>query len=600
MCKSSWTRPEKILFGILFACTVAVVFARAFFGVETTDEALYASDALLVTQGAVPYVTLLFQGSGASLLPAALIALYKLFVGGTQGIILFLRVGYLLVKLASLFAVYWLLRKQIQPFFLALALLAMFPYSLSNVIGFSYNTVPLLFFLPACALSCQALPQEVVPSKRALFMSASAGCLMALATYSHLAMVFTAVFMVGLYLVCALRHRRRFKLLLCFCGGGLATALAMFVYMVFATGGLSSVAEGLRLTLSSGFFSLDSNSFIDKLRSYGLWLPYLQRFIYCFLPCLAAVAALVYAARKKVLAFTTKQGWLLALSFASLVFLLVCAVRFVLGLEPGLQSVWTMCAPVLAALPFLVFPCIKENRAQAKSLLWTFHLPMCFFGIANALPSVGLPYGRIMLLTPAACLSAVFIGYAFCDTFPQLRLLFRRSIPAALYAAVVLGASLSSLCSFVYRDEPIQFLRHRVETGMYAGLYTTSERADDLQTLETTIRSVTTDGERVMFMDAVPFGYLMTNARACAPSSWDLMFYDYKQNDPTLPLGYFDLTGHTPDKIIYIRTGQYSDTVSIEAPGYLFNEYVHKYYDKIQSIENISKQIYVYQRREGT
>ena len=82
----------------------------------------------------------------------------------------------------------------------------------------------------------------------------------------------------------------------------------------------------------------------------------------------------------------------------------------------------------------------------------------------------------------------------------------------------------------------------------------------------------------VLFMDLAPEAYLMTNAKHCAPSTWDMTLYAYGFNDDFLLQSYFDVSKQQPTKIIYVEMATYDETPSIEIDEYNFTKYVKANY----------------------
>ena len=90
--------------------------------------------------------------------------------------------------------------------------------------------------------------------------------------------------------------------------------------------------------------------------------------------------------------------------------------------------------------------------------------------------------------------------------------------------------------------------------------------------------------DSVLFMEVVPMAYLMTNARYCTPSTWDIMLYTYGFNDDTIMKRYFETVGEMPDYIVYIDTGR-DACLSIEKDDYLFTQFVLSNYEKQSETE---------------
>lgn len=150
---------------------------------------------------------------------------------------------------------------------------------------------------------------------------------------------------------------------------------------------------------------------------------------------------------------------------------------------------------------------------------------------------------------------------------------------------IVLVALLSTLLlkssyEFVYRDAEIKALDTKVSEGIYKGIYTTEERADTLVKMEEYLSEKVNKDEKVLFMETVPFAYLMTEGISWAPSTWDISLYTYGYNDDTLYQEYFKMKGDYPDKIIYINSGR-DAIMSIDVPDYKFTQFVNKQYTLI-------------------
>lgn len=134
--------------------------------------------------------------------------------------------------------------------------------------------------------------------------------------------------------------------------------------------------------------------------------------------------------------------------------------------------------------------------------------------------------------------------------------------------------------SLVYRDQPIAYLTAKVDYGIWQGCYTTMERAENVKLLEQYIDSITEGDDDVLFLDQVPFAYLMTDSIACTPTTSDAMAYTYRVNNSEIMCEYFESVGKVPDKIIYIDFGRDRE-LSIDS-DWKFNEFVNKNYEFVE------------------
>lgn len=114
------------------------------------------------------------------------------------------------------------------------------------------------------------------------------------------------------------------------------------------------------------------------------------------------------------------------------------------------------------------------------------------------------------------------------------------------------------LWNTVYQDDPISQLTYQVESGVYKGCYTSSERGHAIETVEQNIKDQTEENETVFFADLFPTGYLMTDSRYLAPTTWDPNMYRYGFQDSDILFSYFELKGKIPDKIAYINSEGHS------------------------------------------
>ncbi|MBD5448561.1 MAG: hypothetical protein HDR28_00060 [Lachnospiraceae bacterium] len=166
--------------------------------------------------------------------------------------------------------------------------------------------------------------------------------------------------------------------------------------------------------------------------------------------------------------------------------------------------------------------------------------------------------------------------------FGILWICFQESARAVRQAAIMLAVVMIILqCyidfNYVYRDDPFRELHDKVETGVYKGIYTSSDRALDLPELENYLDTVVSDDELIAFRDNAPCAYLMKNQNICDVWTWDALQYERGNKKPLRMYSYYKAKGMIPDKIIYVDFGR-TEKLSIEDPDFLYNEFVEQYY----------------------
>ena len=121
---------NSIFFIAIIWCAVEtiVVFLRAFYGTEVTDEAFYLSTAIQVLQGRVPLVNIWFIGSGSALCYSWIVGVYRLLVPDLEGIFLFSRVVFHLIRMGILIYGFIVIKKRISDLKAILIIGMMIPF----------------------------------------------------------------------------------------------------------------------------------------------------------------------------------------------------------------------------------------------------------------------------------------------------------------------------------------------------------------------------------------------------------------------------------------------------------------------------------------
>ena len=252
-----------------------------------------------------------------------------------------------------------------------------------------------------------------------------------------------------------------------------------------------------------------------------------------------------------------------------LVFLLLGTLQYLFTNNFKVLTYWGWFEPIVLHL-FLP----KSARRKQISLFAFINI---LYSLVFVFSSFGNVYGfgtREYWLYIPLILSVVSVFSRNMESI-QVKVSFR----AAVIILSLLMIKLS-FC-FVYRDEAINNLAARIESGVWKGLYTTRERALAVTELEDYVKEITEKDDNVLFMDWSSFGYLMSNGKACTSSAYDAMQYSYDVNNPEIMYDYFNLTESVPTKIIYIDFGR-DEILSIEDEHWGFNQFVDYNY-KLQS-----------------
>ncbi len=139
---------------ILALCFVGMI-NRVRFGIDFTDETWYVAELYLVAKGAVPYSDLWSQAPGFTIPLALFFRMFLEINGGAEGIVLFLRVLYVIWTFFVIILV-WRLCKKI-PLLLYLPMLAI---CISSLFDINYNTIGVYYSFFALALLFVREPEK--------------------------------------------------------------------------------------------------------------------------------------------------------------------------------------------------------------------------------------------------------------------------------------------------------------------------------------------------------------------------------------------------------------------------------------------------------
>jgi len=555
---------------------LAASFHRLFFGVEITDEAYCIAESRLVAQGGVPFVNNWTQAPSHVILYFWLVPLYESLSGSTEGLFLFMRIAFWTVKLLVLGAVFFTMRKHINPRVLLLFLLPFVPFSPFNINMFSYNSLQFFLLLLAQALVVRFFIGDGCSSlanKQAIWI----GAVLALTCLAQPSSIILVVYFLGLLIAVQTYRRKPVTPILFFVMSGLIVAAVVAAALSMVGGGFFRLTEGIRVAIADNpYFSIEKAPASDAFaRVTGIIRQHLLTMLLSASIFVFGVSCRIYSIKTKR-SLPREQEVTRAVVWVFLVVVTLYVVLLVLKYAPTEETAYSHVECALFPVPLALMPLLpKCHRRTGSALLLSIWAP-CMISLAVVAVSswTGL-HARFYLLYGGAMLSTVFF-YLALEGFKKDTDKASLAGSAALSVVVILSACVQPYMYF-YRDAPFVKLECVVETGVYRGLHTTKERSESLIALEAELRAITNYGDDVLFMEVVPMAYLMTDAAFCAPSTWDAMLYSYGFKEDKIMQKYFQSVGKVPNKIIYIDTGR-DAVLSIETDDYQFNAFVNENY----------------------
>ena len=523
------------------AVALALCEARLFFGVDFTDEAFYVAVAYRFALGGTPYLDeLSVPQTTVAVLLAPPVALYHAVVG-RGGLVLFVRELHFVLALGLGSAVTLALRRPVggaSALLVAVVAVAFVPYAIPSV---SYDSAGCELFTAGSLLVWWSRSEPRV--------RLAAGLVLGLAGFVY-PPLFPAVALCCL-LSLALADGRGRSLLLRAVAPALSLPLLGFGGLTARAGPGHVLADYHR----AAHYYAEAGG-LSKLRE--IETQFRHSFVW-WMPLAAALLVLLCARIRR---------------WSRLSALLVVVLP--LGLLPAHPLRYTASLAFVEDAGFLALSLLvlARGRREARELMLLVWLPALAGGMLTAYASTngGIDFG--VGFFPALIVTLVLASWAL-EGVNVGRLAFA---PALLVAAAMLVIGVIP----VYRDGPLWTLGTRVASGPYAGIATSSGKAQFLIRLETDLGPVS-PACRIAFFDDFPAGYLLTSARIDANEVWttslprtltgtydtELVRYFYRHGLPNIVVvmrripyslpGVWQSEGYAPDNplLVAVRASSY-------------------------------------------
>ena len=554
--KIAKTASDIIAAALLFVSAVSIII-RLFFGVEITDESFYVADTLAALHGNTPYVlNNFFLGSGFVFLPLPLYFLFERFVPSGEGIVLFSRICFVVFHFLCIFLTARIIKKHFSFRGALLFAACMLPCINLAIINFNYNTIPLDMLCLTQAIVFDSLEGENTHSRISLFL---AGILSALSVFSNPAYV--CAILISIVLI-SLRSPadKRLTNVLFYLAGGLLTVAAVLIPIAVRYGS-SMLAEGF-VSLLTEKFPRESGSKLSFYQKIDVLIDTARPIALLYvLSALAELicSAFVYKKTGKKTDHTTRiAAWIALGSLSNILRTLFLGLDYIHLYELGIAAFF--------CLTLILF---SGRIRDYRFALYLCIYPLFFSILEYFVTTTGLTFRF------GACLPALFC----------LLMLANERGGKSTKTLAVLSMVLCILFQvFIlyhqpYREEAIQKLDTRVESGAYKGLLTTKDKADEIVMLEEYLNTLVGEDDYYAFRDCFPGGYLMVHSgKMCDITSWDVLKYSYGLNTPAKLFDYYRRRGAVPDVIVYVNFDR-DPILSIEDDRIRYNDFIHKYYD---------------------
>ncbi len=501
-------------------CFLAVVFIiltiRSMYSFCQTDESFYAALINRVWNGEK---MVLDEWNSTQFYVPLLLPFYGLFVsvnGATDGVILFLRLLYLAFAAITAGKVFLLIWRGTHSHIASAAVPAfVLLFCRGNIQGVSYYNLCMLCLVSGfCSLAGQAKGK-----RRSTIRLIWSGILFASAVLCN---PFLSVFMIPIVLWTILNGRSR-KAAVQVVSGMLLMALLYLVLLLKETG-IRELLENLTHVLNSPEQSSVTGNLVIAFRQ----VISISRYV--LIPAAGMSILMASRAREEI-----KRGCLFPYYLVQVVMLAWTAFRTISR---------TCCVVVIpmtvTALPFLL-PLWKSGRKTPVFLYIIGVLAAAAYMMAS---NTGADAGTV-----GFCISAISALWMCEDYLSHTS--GKEKMQALVFSLVAATVLLPMGCQRiigVYRDAPLSELTVKLTQGPAKGLYTTSEHAEQYDSIYETIREFSAeypDG-KILYTKNLPWAYLAADYGYGTSSPWRTYTED-------LEVYYSVNENHRPDYICILE-----------------------------------------------
>lgn len=510
---------------IVYVILAAIMIIRGFYGFCQSDESFYVSTAGRFAAGDLIFVDEWHPTQLFSLITVPFFKLFTLVTGGTDGIILYFRVLYVLLTFLEAVVTFRIVSGSSDaaggitlkrcfsavPAF-ALGLFLMF-YCHLSMPTLSYYTLSFNFFIFAFILCYGGIQGDNGGIRRGYFIAG--GAVFALSVLSLPSLAVAAVLiMAALALVCI---RVKFlRLPLFFFAAGIMIPLAAFIIYVYASG--NSIA-GLLANLSYIISDEEHDrGFAESFKVFFRAISEVFGRIYYLSIVMVIIAIISYVnsgLQKMIKPFLIISNLLLFFYYA----VIAC----------------THTGFINTAFALFVFPLFFLTKRKD----WYVFLTMFVGGLVYSMTCAFSSYCDLYVLAVGHGIAAfggiILLWDHITELLPESReedndeaaygVIFGKIAAFMTIVAAVsfLIITLVLRFAYIYRDDRLLRLDTRITSGPAAGLITSAEHKEQYDSLLSSVTRYTKEapeGAGVLFSKLLPWGYLASGMRVAAPDTW--------------------------------------------------------------------------------
>ncbi|MDD2371245.1 MAG: hypothetical protein PHQ32_04515 [Firmicutes bacterium] len=537
MTKSTYLKtklPHIISIGFLVILSSLLLY-RSLFGFYWSDETFYSTAAYVNLMSGDIFQNIQYM-SFWPLFLAPFIDLYRIIVGNTDGIFLFLRICFNILNLSLALYLYKTAVRVVTPWVAALASSILLFFLPVNIPTLSNVTIVILMTL----LSFLLISNGITGKKVSLIHILLSGFTFGIAVLSFPA-ISIAIIVLPIHILTKSYHigkpKYKWNWVLAWIGGFFIIPVLILGY-VFSNYSLAQILENINNALAN-IKTIDNG-----LNFSNVFIKYFQRLQEMFPISLiwflvgGVLAFINTLFKKERLNFNSKLNEHERLTYiGSLILLIFFVILEFLMFVTVLSNFSFMYAliPLTLAMPMLYF---MTNKFSSKYTTLYIMGILLSFALFIGLDNSNFYFAGFLLSTIAVIL--YFGEYLIKEDFD-----IKSKIPIygiIFYFGFSIIFSLGTAhFNLVYHDEPINQLKTKIEAGPAKGIYTTGTAAENYDKLYNAIKEYVPNEGTVFFTRSLPLGYLITEAEPAFPQlvnmdiSTDYLNEYFKSNYYILP-----------------------------------------------------------------
>ena len=508
---------KRLAFLVVLLLSGAFCILRSFYGFDWSDETYAGALTYRFMIGDSLFVNSWDIHQTSAIITIPLIYIYQIFSSGsTVGILLFLRISYVVIQLLTALYVFHVLSKRNGYTAAAAAALLLILFAPTCVASFNYNTLSLTFaVLSLCLLfDCE---HEAKWCRLKVFFSGIALAL-CIQSYPYL------IVLLPVFLIYSLTLRRRNpdvigKWTALFWFVGVFSAFVVFALYICLNSSVTHLFDNL------GFLLSDPEHHPESM-SASLY-DYIVSFYKLLKSAIIGIVVLtILSFGFSFMRDSNKKRIIRKVLFlASAIMVIWCLVYIFIYSVPNASRINLLVIPIALIGPAIYF--INDRKYDPSIYLYIIGLLFSLavhLGSNNQINHTAFP----LLLSSMAVV-------AYCGTMrlksSNTKAWFYVTASLFILAFVMTAGSMASTrAMYAYRDNNVNHLTSKMENGPAAGIYTTADSARKYEEIVSAINTYAPESGHAFYTKLLPFGYLCSDLRPATPSIWRTPFNSPRLN----------------------------------------------------------------------